>query len=501
MTKTISLSQKAITQLKTPQIIKIGLFLTWGGCILTLMATIAAIDAQKKAIKAVGEDTTPSILLAQRLKDGMAGMDAFVVKGLLVPPNQGQNFAGGVKERYERTTERLVAAAKNITYGEKEQKPIETLQVWFGRYLAKVQRSQDFHELGNTKEMLIAYRQALDILDQKLFPAADDLDRVNLSALEETYDQETSSALGSIFLIIISGLILIGTLVGLQLFLSYRMRRTFNPLLMLATGISFAFLGYAFVEFNFAKDNLKRAKEDAFSSMYSLRTARYTTYSANAAQGRYLLDTALAGQYEHYFQEKIAQIAKLPPGTTYEKLVAQITANSSDKTVIPEFTGFIANEFANITFDGEKAAALKMLSALGEYMAIDQKIRLLERSGQHQQAIALYIGDNSRESTWAFDKYRKANGDTFDINYAAFTTAIQQGYEDVGAIREAYNYQQKTQQGYENPQAAKKASDEQQGALSWYANVVNFTTIASVVLVLIALLTLFGLTPRMKEYS
>jgi hypothetical protein len=501
MNKIIYVSAKTIAQLKTPQILRLGLFFTWGACLLTLLATVAAINSQKKAIKTVGEDSEPSIVLAQRLIDGIAGMDAFVVKGLLVPPNQSQQFSQGFEERYDRTIERLVAVAKNITYGEKEEKPIVNLQLGFGKYLAKVQQAKTFHELGNTNAMLTSYRDSLNILDQQLFPAANDLKQVNLKALNDNYSQEKSFAQISLLWIFLSGLTLIGILIGLQLFLSYRMRRTFNPLLLLSTGISLGFLYYALSAFISANNNLAIAKEEAFTSMYALREARYKTYSANAAQGRYLLDTALADKYEHDLQQKIDEIATIPPGTTYEKLVAEIKDNTSDQINIPNFKGFIADEFANITFPGEKAAALKMLSALGQYVAINQEVRLLEHSGKHQNAIALYIGNKSGESNWAFDVYRKANGDTFDINYAAFTQAIQNGYENIGAIKEASDYKSANSKGYENTKNFQVSDDESQAAYPVYQQVLNFASIATIVLTLVAVLTLFGLMPRLKEYS
>jgi len=458
-----TVSIKTMTNLKTPQILKLFLWFVWGGCILTLITTISAINEQRKAIKTVGEDSTPSIVTAQRFKDAIAGMDAYVVKELLVPPNQSKIFVSGYEERYKAITERLVAAAHNITYGEKEQKPIETMQWWFGKYLGKIQQAQDFHAQGDINHALLSYREALLILDQKLFPASDDLDHVNLNALQETYTREKSSAQLSLFLIFISGLILIGILLGLQLFISFRMRRTFNPLLILATGMSMAFLAYASGAFISADKNLKSAKEDAFDSMYVLREARYTAYSSNAAQGRYLLDPSFATKYEQDFNNYIAKIVKLPNGETYGNIVKELTANTPGIRInkIANFTGFIADELNNITFAGEKEAALKMLSTFGKYVEIDLKIRLLERMGKHQEAIALCVGQNPEESIGAFDLFRKANDETFNINDDAFKISIDQGYKDMA----------------------------------------GFEVAAPIVLGAIALLSLFGLNPRMKEYS
>jgi hypothetical protein len=83
-------------------------------------------------------------------------------------------------------------------------------------------------------------------------------------------------------------------------------------------------------------------------------------------------------------------------------------------------------------------------------------------AGKHTEAIALCLGNQPGQSNWAFDEFRlKANQKTFDINQVAFDKAIKQGFRDVD--------------GFE------------------------FTT--PVALSAIAVLTLFGLLPRLKEYA
>jgi type III secretory pathway component EscT len=124
---------------------------------------------------------------------------------------------------------------------------------------------------------------------------------VNRKALDRTYAQEQSASLLFLSLVIISGLLLIGALVAIQLFLSNRMRRTLNPMLLAATAIAFIFLGFTTRAFLSASHNLKVAKEDAFESIQDLRKARSISYSANGDESRYLLDTAFASQHEQAF--------------------------------------------------------------------------------------------------------------------------------------------------------------------------------------------------------
>jgi hypothetical protein len=47
----------------------------------------------------------------------------------------------------------------------------------------------------------------------------------------------------------------------------------------------------------------------------------------------------------------------------------------------------MGNELNNITFAGDREAAVDTLSNLGVYLDIDQRIRQLQQSGKHKQAI------------------------------------------------------------------------------------------------------------------
>lgn len=462
MSKIITASNKAIKKLNTPQLLQSGLYLTWGASLLVLVSTISGIQGQRHAINTIGKDATPSITTAQRLKDAAAGMDAYVAKELLLPSGQNQDALKGYNERYEKFTQRLVAAAENITYGDKERKPIETLQLELGNYIAKIQQARDFHERGDTNNMLVAYRSAAEIMDQKLLPAADALDKVNVDALNLTYNKVKFDSGKSLFFIVISGVALISVLVGLQIFLSQRTRRTFNPMLLAASAIAIAFLNYTTGAFLSASQNLRIATEDAFTSMHTLRQARALGYMANAAQSRYLLDSAFALNHEQAFFNNIAKIAQLPNGETFETVAAAVSVPNFPNYRADGFTGLLADQVKNITFAGEREATVKNLTTLGTYITIDKQIRQLERSGKHAEAIALCLGNQPEQSNWAFDEFRlKANQKSFDINQAAFDKAIKQAFIEVD----------------------------------------GFEYITPVALSAIALLTLFGLLPRLKEYT
>ena len=396
-------------------------------------------------------------------------MDAFAASEFLVPSSNTQNsflepvekdndgtIVQSYNERYRSVTERLIAAANNITYDE-EREPIQTMQLGIGEYVAKIQQARDAHARRDQAGTLAAYLSAVEILDKTLLPAADRLDQANLKVLDRTYGEQRFASARSLFLIAIVTLGLAGILVMLQLFLSQRTRRTFNPFLLSATAIALLFLVHTIGSLLSASNHLKVAKEDAFDSMHVLRQARALAYGANADESRYLLDVRNAATHEQAFFNKLNQIAAPPIGQTLE----QIILLAQQDTKLTGLTGFLGEELSNITFPGERQAVIDNLSTLSQYLQIDKQIRQLQQSGKYREAIALCVGNNPGESNWAFEQFKKANQKTYDVNDKAFKDAITQGDQDLE----------------------------------------GFEVKSTIVTITIALLALLGVMPRLKEYS
>jgi hypothetical protein len=120
-------------------------------------------------------------------------------------------------------------------------------------------------------------------------------------------------------------------------------------------------------------------------------------------------------------------------------------------------TGFLVDEEKNITFPGELDAAQQAVSDFVDYRKIDGKIRQLEQSGKHLDAIRLCTG----ESNAVFDKFDHAVGDALQINQTAFDQAVKDGFDAVK----------------------------------------NLEMLAAIACAFIALLAVLGLLPRLREYS
>ena len=298
--------------------------------------------------------------------------------------NKIQQHLKGYRERYESLSERIILVTENITYGDKERKPILILQKGVGDYIAKLQEARIANAQGNTTIKLTAFREASDLMDKTLIPAVNELKKVNIYELEVTYQTQKKYQGVLMFIIIILGVLLLSVLIKLQLFLSQRTNRTFNLGLLAATATAVLFVLYTLQILYSSSQALKLAKEEAFDSIEPLREIRSLFYAAVADESRYLLEPELANQYEQAFRQKINQIANLP----IEQFPSVIAAVKEDKP-FPPFTGLLANEIKNITFSGEREAVVDSLQRLADYLGIDARMRQLAKNNKQLEAVAL----------------------------------------------------------------------------------------------------------------
>lgn len=390
--------------------------------VLLLIAAIAGARVHRDAMKTVGKDSAPSIIAAQHIKSALADMDADAANELLGASGAMSDAVKAYEARREEAAEALIAAAENITYGESERAPIQSLQVGIGTYERLIQRARDLHERGDAK-FVAAYREAAKLLDETLLLAADALDKANNEVLERTYQGQSVKSLSARTFLVLVGLSLLGALVGVQIFLARRMRRTLNLLLLAATLLVGATLRYTAGAMVTEQRQLKVAKEDAFMSIHALWRARAVSYWANSDESRYLVDKEHAAEHERDFFTKSAMLAKLP----LDMSLADIEARERSGGRVEGFSGYLADELNNITFTGERDAAVDTLLRFEDYLAVDKQIRQLERGGKHQQAIELCMGTQAGQSDWVFERFDKALGATLNINQSAFDAAVGKG--------------------------------------------------------------------------
>jgi hypothetical protein len=447
---------------------------------LLLGAVILGAHVHREAMQTIGVDAAPSIIDAQHIKAALADMDADEANLLLAPPNTANSATKGLIRRREEADQALFAATRNITYPG-EVAPIQTLQMTGGFYNRLAQETEDLHDAGEpldaasplypTRPLHVNYYEALaDLMDEALLPAADALDYVNDGELTRSYTSQALTSGLTTALLAIVGMAAIAGLIWVQIFLSRKTRRTLNPPLVLATIFTAFLLLHGLTALLTEQRELKVAKEDAFESIHALWRARALAYQANAEESRYLLDPMFASDAQEAFVRETNALAKLPPGMSVDTLLAQERRGQH----VEGFTGYLADELNNITFPGERAAAVRTLAAFEAYLKVDAEVRRLRNAGQLQAAIDLCVGSAAGESDWAFDQFDQALGETLAINQKQFDQAVGSGLASVGALG---------------------------GHLQAKEIVSTLEFEAFVLCVFISVLVALGFAPRIKEYE
>jgi hypothetical protein len=431
-----------------------SLYVIWALDAVLLLLVIVGVRVHREGMKGVGKDTAPSIISALHIKSALSDMDANFANELLGVSGAMKAEVDAYEEARKDASKSLIEAAKNITFDEAEQQPIEAIQVAMGTFEAKVQHARDLHDRGD-EGYVEAYRAASKVMDEAILPQADQLDKVNHDELENTYSSVSTRSVGALFMLLLAGGALLVALIWVQSYLSRQTHRTLNPVLILTTLIALIYVLYTFGTLGEERHQLKVAKEDAFQSIHALWRARAVAFAANADESRYLLDTTHAADHETAFFTKTDLLAKLPTGMTLAD-----AQNAAQQDRITGFKGYLADELNNITFPGEKEAAVTTLANFEVYMKIDSDIRGLQRSGKHAEALKLCTGTKMGESDWAFEQFDKALGKTLEINKTEFDQSVEKGLSDLS----------------------------------------YFEAKATIISLLIGGLAFFGMLPRLREY-
>ncbi len=405
----------------TPTRLRAFMYAIWA-----LAAVLGAVGALSLygawfAIKTVGKDTAPSIVFAQEISAALADLDANAGNYLL-GTRQNQAAAMATFEAQRATvTSRLVKAAENITY-ESERAPISTLFDSLGRYLELFAEMKYRKDTGDAAGALGVYLNATDLMHQKMLPSADGLDKANFDALETEYAKQQLRSEGAEVVAGLLAALLVGALGWAQVFLFRRTRRVFNVPLVAATAASVLVGFYLVSTIAAAREDLKVAKKDAFDSIHALWQAAAIAYDANGDETRYVLGGPRAASFDQAYHDKAHKLAS----------ETQPKDGSFAKDAVPaSYTGFFAVELRNITFPGERKAALAMIATFADYDRIDTQIRVAERAGKHADAVELCIGTSPLQSNATFERFYKALKAVVDINHKEFESHIEDGMRDL----------------------------------------------------------------------
>ena len=395
-------------------------FVTVFSSIFCIIA-VSTIQQHETAVKIVGKDSAPSVIAAYEIKSGVLAMDRDLANQLLFKADEpeGQDMADDSEKWRIIVCKELVAAAKNITFpGELE--PIENIQIALGKYAKQAEHARNLHQNGRNEQMLKAYRESLQTIQTELLPNIAVLEKIDEFELENTYNREKSASNLSRGFLLVLGLALAFSLLYTQYFLSSRFHRRFCPPILLSMFCLIALLHQLTNSLTANSNYLRIAKEDSYDSVLSLLITRASAFDAAACASRRLLDPENASAYQKEYEENLASIARFDGSHNIEETIktAQRQLQKNEKFNLQGFTGSLATEINNAGFEeqGEPSLAIDTLAAFSDYCQAEWKVKELDESGSHDEAVRMCLSYNPSGSKYPFMQFDDALVRTLKIN-------------------------------------------------------------------------------------
>jgi len=436
----------------TPGQLRLGMGLVFLLAIGFAIAGYFGVTAARSSLNTIARDAVPSIVTAQTVRVKLLEMDALATQEFLAG---GADSGAQARQRYEQVrrelAEQLTSAAMNISFGRDEQSAIERLTNQVQVYTGMVESARTNNRMGYP--VGAAYlRMASGMLHDTMLPLTQSIDQLNVRQLESEYASFNSGTMMRFAMIGGGGLALLILLGYMQVFLSRRMRRTFNMPLIAASALVVAVTGYSVVSMLSVGSSLASAREQSFASAYNWLTARGTAYDTKTDQSLYLIALGAGARYETSMKEKVGRLA---PADLTQEMIDQAARGNM------RFTGLFADELtAAPAGSQERQQVVAALTALRAYLEQDARIRAFDKGGRRQEAVNLALGNGTTEAQQAFDNFTEVLTANLSRAQANFDASIESAE---GNLR----------------------------FLDWAFVIISL---------LVAALTYFGLTPRINEY-
>jgi hypothetical protein len=281
---------------------------------------------------------------------------------------------------------------------------VQTVLDGLHQYDQHVQAAMQFggqagHPLGAPpSNAVVPYRFATALMTEELLPSAYNLTLDGQARVNSTYEDRRDAAAAGRIQVAAAGLIAIGLLVALQMYLGMRFRRVLNPALAVAAVGALAFTVAGTTLLATEADYLRVAKAGGFDQVLALTRAQAIGTSMDADRGRSLLDPGNADRYDQMYLDKAQALLSLPVTNLagYDARLAASLDRYGDDSHAAGFGGFYGAEARAVGVHADGARAERellgtLLARYGRYQRTDRHIRDLAAAGRRTEAAQAHM--------------------------------------------------------------------------------------------------------------
>ncbi|WP_235854427.1 hypothetical protein [Nonomuraea aridisoli] len=370
-------------------------------------------------LRVIGRDAGPQVVATAGLYLALSDMDAQVADALIMGDSYDRERQRAV-DRYERrrseANQALLKAFELSGDNPAERRTVQSVLDGLGRYerlaaQALLLDERSPHPPGRPPDdVVLLHRQATDLMRLVLLPQAYNLTLENGTIVRQTYDDKALTVPLLRGAVVLAGLLALGCLLVLQVYLARRFRRVLGPALLAATVATAVALLFGSNVLAQDEQALREAKTAGFDSVLTLARARAISNSMQGDQSRYLLDQARADTYEHMYLDKSLSVLYVEAGNL-ETYHAKVTGGSGEG-----FRGLLGPELVGRS---GKAA----MDAYRRFQAADMDFRARAADGQVREAVEARL----RPVGEAFDAYDRSLVALSEQHENAFERAIGRG--------------------------------------------------------------------------
>ncbi len=414
----------------TPGRIAGGFVLVVATALLAAAVNLLAADDAAKAIRIVGRDAEPSVVLALQIGAVMADLDATATDDALAA---GMSAAGTSRRWRDGKAEldRLVIeASRNITYPD-ETIALQGVLRWTGEYQAALAEARDAADPGRPFIPLQRLQWSHRLLRDFALPQADALATANRKPLLDGYDAYRTSSWRDGGAAALTVALLAAILVVLQVFLTRRTRRLVNAPAAAATLLGFCLIGGLLAVTLKERESLRAARFDCYASLDPLYSAKVVAAEMNADLSLWLLDPAGRPAASQAFETEARALLDLDwrDVSTFNRYRAELNAAQGIErrgeaanalAAVHAQAGLLGKELANITFGAaERDPATEAVRSLLTFLQVADRLRKLTSPSQMMEAVQLREGPGAQALatlTSALDATIRVNQVEFDRN-------------------------------------------------------------------------------------
>lgn len=336
-------------------VVALGLAIVWAG------SMYYAVSSGRNVLETVTGRGVPSIVSTLEIRARLMEMDASATTEFL-----SDGAASRAREQYEearsKVSDLLTEASRRSGTTQEAKSSLNTIYTKLQEYNGSIETAR-----ANARQGFPIgaawMRTSVNLMRGSILPAVDQLDRINQGYLDAQYSAHQSGVTTNMAFGLISGLALLGALIGMQIKLTRLTRRSINPALVGASVAVAGVLVWFGLAINASDTNLRNSTEQSFASMKVLWQVRATAYDAKADQNLYLIQRGNGKKYEDSFDGK-----------------AQVLADGAKK----------------VTASGNLPGAVQ------DFLGVHASIKTLEKGGQRGKAVEMAVTNGAGTSNAAF---------------------------------------------------------------------------------------------------